>query len=494
MSPHRSKSAPAHRPVCLGLSLLGAAFVLGGCAQVPESGPAPALRSADHFESSRSLGAQAAAAAAWPTERWWRAYGDPQLDTLIDEALAGSPTLAQATARARQAQAASAAAGSATKPQVSVNATAYEERLSENFLYPQGYMPTGMNDYGRASLDLHWDLDFWGRQRAALAAATSQEQAAQAELAQVRLLLAAGVAAEYAELSRLHASRDTAEQALVLRSKTAELIGKRQANGLETLGSLRHVQALVALAEGDRLALDEQLQRQRLRIAALLGAGPDRALAITRPALRADRAWGLPAQLGADLLGRRPDVVAARLAAQAGASRVEQARAEYYPNVNLSAFVGVQALGLNLLGDSGSRIGGFGPAISLPIFTAGRLDAQLRGAQAAHAQAVAGYHAALSHALAEVADSAVALKALDARLAKAQEAVQASTDAHRVARNRYEGGLASYLEVLSAEDGLLRSLSAQTHLRALSLSLDIGLQRALGGGYRSPDPAAAPRS
>jgi len=461
---------------------LCASVLLAGCAQLPAVDPPPQLRGADSFATRAAFEAPAA---VWPSDRWWTAYGDPQLDALIDQALADSPTLAAATARLAQAQAMTQVAGSASKPQLSAQASATQEKLSYNFLTPGDQTPQDWNDYGRAGLDFRWELDFWGKNRAALAAATSQQDAARAELAQTRLLLASGIAAHYAELSRLHANRETAAQSLEIRRKTAGLFAQRLEHGLETRGSMRSADARRAAAEGALLALDEQIALQRHRLAALLGAGPDRGAAITPPTLKLDRSFGLPSELAVDLLGRRPDVVAARLNAQAQASRIEQKKTEFYPNVNLSAFIGVQALGLNMLTRSGSSVGAAGPAISLPIFSGGRLQGELRGAHARHAEAVANYNHTVANALHEVANAATSQRVLGQRLGKAQEAVDAAAEAHRQARSRYDGGLATYLEVLTAEDALLASLDALTNLRSASFSLDIALQRALGGGYRS---------
>ena len=163
---------------------------------------------------------------------------------------------------------------------------------------------------------------------------------------------------------------------------------------------------------------------------------------------------------------------------------MEQKKAEFYPNINLSAFVGVQSLGLDKLTASGSEIASVGPAISLPIFTAGRLQGELRGAQAVHAELVANYNATLAHALQDVADSAVSQKALAQRLRKAQEALDATAEAQRVVHNRQAAGLANRLDVLAADEALLGSQNAQTQLLAQSFTLDIALQRALGGGYQ----------
>jgi len=479
--------APALHRLAVPLKALGATLLLAGCAQLPDLGAAPQPKTPEAFPSTASMKAPAA---DWPAERWWGVYGDPQLNALIDEALAGSPDLAVAAARLQRADAVAQLAGSALKPQVSANASFSEDQLSSNHLTPRAMTPSGFNGFGRATLDLRWELDFWGKNRAALAAATSEQEAGRAELAQARLWLAASVAANYAELSRLHANRDTVAQAVTIRQKTSSLFAQRFDNGLETRGGLRNADARRAVTEGELLALDEQIALQRNRLAALLGAGPDRGLSIASPTLKLDRAFGLPAELSVNLLGRRPDVVAARLRTEAQARRIDQKKAEFYPNVNLSALVGVQAMGLDLLTRGGSGIASLGPAISLPLFSGGRLQGELRGAHAGYAESVAQYNATVARALQDVADSAISQKALGQRLLKAQEAVDAASEAHRVARNRYEGGLANYLDVLTAEDGLLGALSAQTNLRSLSFTLDIGLQRALGGGYQMAQASA----
>lgn len=464
-----------------GMVALAAAALTVGCAKLPTGGAAPQVRAPQSFKSVESLKAPVT---EWPADQWWAKYGDPQLNTLIDEALGNSPDLAAATARLKLADAATQVAGSSLKPQLGAHASATSEKQTYNWLYPQAMLPQGWKGYGSASLDFSWELDFWGKNRAGLAAATSEREARLAELAQVRLMLAAGVASNYAELNRLYANRETALKAVEIRRKTAELFAQRFANGLETRGSLREADARRAMAEGALLALEEEIALQRNRLAALLGAGPDRGLAITPPSLKRDRSFGLPKQAGVDLIGRRPDIVAARLQAEAAASRIKQAKAEFYPNVNLSAFFGVRSLGLDQLFMHGSTLGSAGPAVSLPIFSGGRLRGQLRGAEAGYAAAVANYNGTIARALQEIADNAVSQKALGGRLAKAQEAVDAADEAYRVANNRYKGGLANFLEVLSAEDALLTSLNVQTNLCSLSLALDIALQRALGGGYQ----------
>ena len=481
--PHRA--SPAERAQIIaasrGLLFVAIASALSACAGLPHEGARPQIASAADYASSHSL---AAPVGTWPAESWWESYGDAQLDALIREALAGAPDIAVAEARLRRAYAASQVADAARRPQASASASAIQQKHSYNYLTPRELTPQGWDDYASASLTFSWQLDFWGRNRAAIAAATSEAKAAEAEAAQARLMLATAIASAYAELARQHAAYDTAVAAFEVRTKTVALFRQRHENGLETLGSVRQVEARRSRAEADLLAVEEQLAMQRNSIAALVGAGPDRGLSITRPTVDVARSFALPEHIEAELLGRRPDVVAARMRAEAAARRIAQARAEFYPNVNLTSVIGLQSKGLDMLTHNGSSTGSSGPAISLPIFSGGALRGNLRGAEADYAAAVAEYNSTVIQALQELADAAVGQKALGPQLERTADAVDAAREAWRIQSNRYEGGLASYLDVLSAQDDLLANLRAQSDLQSRSFALDVALVRALGGGYQ----------
>lgn len=312
-------------------------LAITGCAQIPSLDPFAVPKDGQQYQTGQAF---AAPVSPWPNDKWWQAYEDKQLDALIDEALHDAPNLAAAAARLRRAEATGQVAGARLQPQLSANGSATEQRQSYNYLTPKAMTPEGWQDYGRATVDFSWELDFWGKNRAALAAATSDVEASRAEFAQTRLSLAAAIATDYMELARLFAARDTAARSVKIRSKTATLFAERFANGLETKGSLSEAEARRASAEGELLLIDEQIGLQRYRLAALLGAGPDRGLAITPPAINLKRSIGLPGALAADLLGRRPDVVAARLRAEAQSRRIDQKKAEFYPNINLAASSG----------------------------------------------------------------------------------------------------------------------------------------------------------
>jgi NodT family efflux transporter outer membrane factor (OMF) lipoprotein len=318
-----------------------------------------------------------------------------------------------------------------------------------------------------------------------LRAATSERIAADVEARAARLSLATSVAAAYADLGRTAANRALRAEALTLREQTANLVQQRVANGFDTRAEQRQADAALAAARGDLSATDEALALARNSIAALLGAGPDRGATIAPPALPRLMPVELPRSLAAELVGRRADIEAARLRTSAAAERIKVARAGFYPNVNLMAFIGVQSLGLGNLTAAGSGIGQAGAAISLPIFDGGRLQGNYRIARADYDEAVAQYNETLVRALREVADATASQQAVGAQLSEAQAAVTASQEAFTVAQARYKGGLSNFLAVLSAQDALLRNRQLLVGLQARTVVANLDLIRALGGGFHA---------
>jgi NodT family efflux transporter outer membrane factor (OMF) lipoprotein len=463
-------------------ALLLAASALSACATLPPPAPARVAKAPASYASSQTL---AGPAGEWPGDAWWTAYGDPQLNGLMTEALAGSPTLAAAEARVHKADAVVAAQHAAGLPTLGADASVEQQKQSYNLGIPAQFVPQGYNWYGRLALDFNWELDFWGKNRAAVAAAVSDTKAAQADAAEARLMLSTNVAAAYADLARLYAERDVAARALDVQSETSKLVADRVTNGLDTLAEQRQAEADPLQAKADLAAIDEQISLTRNRLAALAGAGPDRGLSLARPSAAALKPLGVPAELAANLVGRRPDVTAARWRAEAAVSRIKGARAAFYPDVNLAGFLGTQALHLDKVFASGSDIGSLGPALTLPIFEGGRLKAGLRGAEADRDAAVASYDAAVTEAFHQVADVVASSRALQSQIADSRASLAASEDAFRIATLRYKGGLATYPTVLLAEQSVLRRRRTVADLDARALALDVELVRALGGGYHA---------
>ena len=203
-------------PRRLTLLLVVSLGLASGCAQIPRLDPPPSIRKVDELGSSSSF---AVPAATWPSDHWWEVYGDPQLNALIDEALKNAPDLDLAQARLKAAAAQVQGAGATRLPEVTASAVVAEAKQSYDFLVPRQALPNGWNGYGAATLNMSYELDFWGKNRAALAAAVSEQHAAEVEIAQTRLILSTSVASAYAGLLHLYTLRDNAADTLSLASR-----------------------------------------------------------------------------------------------------------------------------------------------------------------------------------------------------------------------------------------------------------------------------------
>lgn len=419
----------------------------------------------------------------WPSEFWWRSYQDEQLNTLIERGLENSPDIAIVSARIKQASAYTQGAKSQLLPQVGTNASVSSEKLSYNYVTPLSTVPKNWNDYGQASLSMNWEIDFWDKNRAALAAATSEFEAIQAEKKQAELILASAIATSYSQLAQLYALSDTVDASLKIKQNILDRVDEKYTKGLENKSVVSDAKARYMNTFGEWQVINEQIALTKNQIAALLGEGPDKGLEINRPRINVDNKYELPTELALNLLGRRPDIVSAKLQVEAKESKIKQKKAAFYPNINLSAMIGVQSLGIENLTQSGSDIGSVGPAVYLPIFTGGRLEADLKGAEASYEAAVANYNRTVVHALQDVADVGVSQKSLSSQIKTAQEGVDAAQTSYDVANNRYKQGVSNYIDVLYASDNLNATQKYLVTLKTKSLILDIAMKRSLGGGY-----------
>lgn len=485
MTAERHNSCRAGLPRRRSRFAVALVALLAGCAAIPKLPPRPASLGPGQVAADRSL-APARSEAAWPAEGWWRAYGDPQLDALIAQGLAASPDVAAATARLDRASALARQAGAARYPRLDVQAGVQEERQSLNMGFPapfKAFLPQGWNDGGQIAASLGFDLDLWGRNRAALAAATSQQRAAALDLVQARLLLSVAVASAYFDLDRLLVERSIRAEQVAAAEKSRQLVDQRRSSGLETTASTAQARASEAAARVALSQADEAVALRQHQIAALVGAGPDRGTALGRPSLPAVVVRDVPADATTELLSRRPDVIAARERVAAGESGLRVARADFYPAIRLSALIGFQSLGLESLFAQDLQYGQVGPAVSLPIFHGGELAGRYRGARADLDAAVASYNGTVLGAYREAADAVAAAHLANQRVAEARMAVAASDEAYRTILARYRAELVSYLDVLQVEDRLLAARLALAGVEAAARATDLALVRALGGGF-----------
>ncbi|MEP7064031.1 MAG: efflux transporter outer membrane subunit [Betaproteobacteria bacterium] len=463
--------------------------LLVGCADMRGLQPAESLRDSASLQAAHALAGTAHSPAAWPTTDWWHAMHDAQLDTLMNEALATSPTLSVAAARTRKALAAANASQAPLYPRVDASAASTRERFSANGLTPP---PDGgsWQTLDQLQLTLAWEIDFWGKNRAAYASALGAARAAEVDAFAARLALTTDIGQAYAQLQRAFVRRDVADTTLRDREQVLALTRDRNNAGLDSKVELKQAESALPATREEIAQIDERIAVLRNQIAALLGAGPDRGLAIARPAAATLTQIALPSVLPAQLLGRRPDLTAQRWRVEAAAQDIASAKGAFYPNVNLLAFVGLQSLaGGNLL-TAASGMAGAGPALTLPIFDAGRLRASLAGKDADYDVAVGQYNQALADAMRDVVDQLAAMRSVDAQRAQQAAALRTAHEAYELALLRYREGLGNYLQVLSAEQPMLAQQSLRADLDARELEVSINLVRALGGGFE-PSPAIA---
>lgn len=464
----------ARSKVSARFAVLLLALLLGACASFDEVRPKVTQRSPAHY------GAQASAV-TWPRADWWTRFGDAQLDTLVAQALAGNPQLETVQARLARAQAAVAGARAALGPRIELQAQSTWQRYSEHYVYPP---PLGGSSEFSHTLQLSgaWEFDFFGRRRAVLHAALAGGRAVAAQAQAARVLVAASVARSYLALAHRLQVQELLGQALARRTQLRELVQARVDQGLDGEGALRPEQAAIADLQRQLEANAEQAQLLRHALAALVGVGPEATRSLA-PRPSTVTAPALPAVLPAGLIGRRADLSAARWRVEAALATVDAAKAQFYPNVNLLAFVGLQSLGFAHWLDIGSRNLGVGPAISLPIFDAGALRANLRGRSAELDEALADYNAALGEAVRDVADQVASLQSVQGQAQAQRAAQEAAEGALELARQRWQAGIDTRIGVIARELDVLVQQRTAHELQARQADLTVELMRALGGGF-----------
>ena len=469
-------------------SFLRLALVAAACATLAACADFSGISAQSRMRDAASVGldAQATQNPAQVDTKWWLAYGDSELNRLIEQAEQGSPSLRLAQTRLRRALAGTELAESADRPQVNVGLDGSRQLYTRNGMVPSPIAGT-IRDTATLQLSGSWELDLFGKNRAALDAALGTARAAAVDSTAARVLLESTVTRSYLRLRALSSQLEVAQRTLQQREETLALVQQRIEAGLDSQLELRQAEAALPEARRQIEALQEQATLARHALAALIGQ-PNAEPLSTVPTLAGVRPLATPDVLPADLLGRRPDVLAARWRVEAATGDAANAKAQFYPNVNLTAFAGFSSIGFDRLIESGSQQWGLGPAIRLPLFDNGRLRANLRGKTADLDQAVETYNATVIDAVRETLDQISSLQAIARQQTQQQQAQQAAEAAYSLARQRYEAGLGNYLQVLSAETGVLEQRRLAVDLQARLLDTQVALVRALGGGYRT-EPA-----
>ncbi|MBX4134390.1 efflux transporter outer membrane subunit [Pseudomonas sp. S5F11] len=472
------------RALCLVLM----AMSMAGCANYSGLDTQGQRLDANTLQTGKSLSGVTLSSAAWPSADWWKSLGDPQLDGLINEALQNSPDMQVASARAHQAQAAAYAADAARMPTLDASAGVSRSRLAKD------QDPRGEGDaystVRNIGASFNYTFDLWGGQRAAWEAALGQARAAQVDQQAARLTLAADVAKAYSDLGQAHIVRDLAEEDLKRTRQMLELSQRRLDSGIDSHYQYQQTESLAASSESQLIDAQKQLQSAKIALAVLLGKGPDRGGELARPAVLKPAAVAVPAVLPAELLGRRPDLIAARWRVEAAGRNIDASKTRFYPNLNLSASAGAESLLDDAMFGSASRFFNIAPTVSLPIFDGGRLRADLDARDADYDLAVAQYNKTLVQALGDIGNTLSQLRDTGRQIQAQQHATDIAQQSYDTVVQRYGSGIGSYLDVLSIEQQLLQAQRQLATLNAGQITLSIQLMQALGGGYSASNVAS----
>ncbi|WP_445143345.1 efflux transporter outer membrane subunit [Dyella sp. Tek66A03] len=470
------------RGMTCGLS--GLAVVLAGCANTGGIHPTAALVDPANLQSGASI-ASLGHDADWPQADWWGALNDPQLDQLIQLAVEIRPDLQAARARLDLAQYQARIAGATLQPQLETHLDLSRERFARYTTpSPPGGYTVWSNEVG---VDLSYDLDLWGRNRAELAGAIDAVKENAAELQAVKIALEVAVVRAYVQLWAQYRLLDAFDSLHDEAVSSRDIVAARLHAGLSSPLELTQAETVVATSANHVEQARHDIALLKNELGALSGRGPGAGDGLTRPALTFNPSAILPSALPADLLGRRPDIVAQRWRVETASQGIKVAHAAFYPNIDLVALASLGSV---------TRFGGFfnfldknggghkvGAALSLPLFDGGRLQGQYGVAVATYDGAVDAYNQSVLDALREVADEVTALKSLDAQSHQARLATSSADRAYALATQGYRGGITEFLDVLVTQDTQVRQQQVLIITEAQELDAWVLLMRALGGGY-----------
>jgi multidrug efflux system outer membrane protein len=426
----------------------------------------------------------------WPAREWWKRYQDPTLDQLIELGAANSPSLATARARFDTARQSVRLAAAASGAQVTASADTDRQRLSDNGIFPPQLL--GFTWYNQSDLGLQasYTFDWWGKQRYAVESAMDQAHAAQADRSAAALMLASSIADTYfgwqSDENRLVLAREN-ENSI---ESEAKVTAARVRAELDFADDINRSDLALAAAREQIAALEGSAQLRIVALAALAGRSVGELPPLTRKPLPAFPAL-LPDNVKIDLMARRADITASRWRVEAAERTLDSVRADFYPDVTINALAGLSSIDIGKLLEYGSRVPQAGAAIHLPIFDAGRLKARYGGAQAAIDAAVSNYQDTVISAARDVATQAATRAQIESQRAQRVLEVDAALRIKDTAAARVRQGIADSRTELKATESWIEQRDALLQLDAAALAADVALQRALGGGYESPQKLAS---
>jgi len=454
-------------------------ILLSGCAVGPDPRPpsAASLHLPGDFHSPSGDAADQASLV-----QWWTGFGDPQLSSFVERALAGNNNIAGAQARLRAARAAARGSQGALLPTLSAGASASRSEVVD------GAGLAGSNF--QAGLDASWEADIFGRLSRTAQAARATAESSAATLADVQRSLVAEVALNYVDARLSQARLVVARENLAIQDNTLQMVGWRTDAGLASEVELQQARAQRAQTAASIPSLEQGFESAANQLAVLLGVAPGTVTAELDPTrdipLGPDN---VEAGLPADLLSRRPDLIAAQQTLIAELARVGVAEAQLYPALRFSGSLSSSSAVLDNLGTN--IIGNLLASLSAPLFQGGQLRARVEQQQATADAALATYRQAVLVALQDVENALVAIDRTKLRETELTTAETAARETVRLAEARYESGLIDFQTLLNAQQTLLNAQDSHTAARAARANASIQLFKALGGGWQPAALASA---
>ena len=482
-------------PLSPRLSAIVAAAMLAGCAVGPNY-QAPDMLPPSAYHGAAALASRDGEAAAPALDAWWRGFDDPELARIVDRAIAQNLDLAASQERVAQARAAAARAGASRLPEADVDGSVARERqslrspLGEIARHEPGYARTQtLSDIG---VGASWEADLAGGLRRGEQAADAELAVAQAEHAGVRISLAAEAADAYLRVRGAQARLAIAQRQIDDESQLADLVKLRQDKGLGTVREVAQAEGLLLQAQATVPPLRREMAAQLFRLDVLTGVAPGTSEAEVTATPVAFRVPAIATAGGpAELLRRRPDVIAAERRLAASNARIGVAIAGYYPSFSLSGVLGFESL------DTGKLLSAsaFQPAalagLRWRLFDFGRVDAEVAQARGANREALLRYRQAMLRATEDVENAIVALDELERQHALLAREVDAHLQARDAAQDAWRGGAVSLVDVLAEERQLLAAQDLLASVRTDDARAAVAAFRALGGGWAPPEPARA---
>lgn len=459
------------------LSLLTVCLLLSACGspvQRPDSGLQPPATWQSPHDTS----------VARTDPQWWKQFGSPELDRLIEQARLGSFDLAAAVARVHQARAGTVIAGSSQLPEVKAGANANRQKLLRGNGYSQLDADSSNKavDYFDANLSASYEIDFWGGKRASRDSAQLALQASEFDRATVELTLLSGVANTYAQALSLREQSRIAELNLSNAQNVLKLVQTRYDSGSATALELAQQKSLVAAQQRQLPLVQQQARDALISLAALLGRPVQELQTGVEPFDRLH--WPtIDAGVPSDLLSRRPDIARAEAQLAAAEADVKVARAAMLPTVTLTAQLGS---GANQFDDIiRSPFYNLTAGLVAPIFNNGRLSAERDKAKARQEELLETYRGAIINGFADVEKALNGIRGLDEQRQWQSEELNQAQTAFDIAQRRYQAGAEDLLTVLETQRTLYAAQDLNVQLRLARLQASIGLYKALGGGWQA---------